>query len=83
MAKVNQLSEGAKKVYEILKANGGSLTIAEIKEKGFTGANSSHLVALRTRGYLESEIVEREVPAIVKKKVNLYTLTEKEMDETE
>ena len=51
MAKVNKLSEGSLKVLEIMKASNTGMTVAEIKENGFEGVNSSHLTALKKSWY--------------------------------
>jgi len=78
--KVTKLSEGALKALEILKSSESGLTIAEIKEKGFEDVNSSHLTALKNRGIVDTMEVEREVVTVVKRKVNVYTLTGKEVE---
>ena len=41
------------------------------------GLNSAHLTALANRGLVEAVQVTVEVPTVVKRKVNAYTLTEK------
>ena len=76
MAKVNKLSEGSLKVLEIMKASNTGMTVAEIKENGFEGVNSSHLTALKNRGIVESQEVVREVVSVTKRKMNVYTLVE-------
>ena len=68
---LNPLSEGAKNALELLKAN-GSLTIAEMKALGFESANSSHLVALKKRGLVDSVETEVEVQVTQKRKVQKY-----------
>ena len=75
-----KLSDGALKAYEMLKENENGLTIAEMKDLGFTNVNSSHLTALKNRGIVDSVQVEREVVTVVKRKVNVYTLTGKEVE---
>jgi len=81
--KVKELSEGAKRALEMLKEN-GSMTLAEIKEKGFEKANSSHLTALKNRGLVSSEEIEKEVITVAKRKVNVYTFVETDVaEETE
>ena len=79
MAKQKPLSEGSLKALEILKEQ-GSMTLAEMKEKGFDTVNSSHLTALKNRGLISTESVEKEVTTIAKRTVNVYTaiVTEKE-----
>ena len=75
-----KLSDGALRAYEMLKENKDGLTIAEMKELGFTNVNSSHLTALKNRGIVDAVQVEREVVTVVKRKVNVYTLTGKEVE---
>ena len=75
-----KLSDGALKAYEMLKENKDGLTIADMKNLGFTDVNSSHLTALKNRGIVDSVQVEREVVTVVKRKVNVYTLTGKEVE---
>lgn len=70
---VKPLSAGAKRAYEMLKEF-GPLTVAEMKEKGFAEANSAHLVALKRRGMIDSDEITVEVPTVVKRKVQLYTV---------
>ena len=65
------LSEGAKTVLKALKEN-GTMTLAEMKEKGFN-ANSSHFTALENRGLIKSVKVTKEVPVMTKRTVNEYT----------
>lgn len=65
------LSEGALKALQMLKDN-GSLTIAQMKEKGFENANSSHLTALKKRGLVDSTETEIEVQITQKRKVQKY-----------
>jgi len=58
--------------------------LAEIKEKGFEKANSSHLTALKNRGLVSSEEIEKEVITVAKRKVNVYTFVETDVaEETE
>lgn len=66
------------KALEVLKVlTEGEFTVAELKEKGLDGLNSAHLTALVNRGLVEAEKVTVEVPTVVKRKVNKYSLTEK------
>lgn len=77
--KVNPLSEGA---INALKAiSKGPATAVDLKAKGLENLNSAHLTALAKRGYVETEEVEIEVPAIIKRKVKRYTITEKGIKE--
>jgi hypothetical protein len=82
MAKVKPLSEGALKALEILKSE-GSMTLAEMKEKGFDKVNSSHLTALKNRGLVSTESVEKEVTTIAKRTVNVYSAVVAETEEEE
>ena len=79
LAKERALSEGAKQALEVVKNAEGSVTLADIKEV-FEGANSSHLTALVNRGLVATEQVVKEVPTIVKRKVNAYTFVAKETE---
>ena len=78
--KVNKLSKGSVKAFELLKEH-GDLTIAEMKDLGLPNANSSHLLALRTRGLVEAETVVIVEMKPVKRKVMRYSLTGKELAE--
>lgn len=74
MAKA-KLSEKALEVLEMLK-DGSTVTVAELKERGVEGLNSAQLTALVKRGLVSAEKVTVEVPTVVKRKVNAYTVTE-------
>jgi len=65
------LSEGANLALKMLTEK-GPLTISQMKELGFTNANSSHLTALKRRGLVDSEQVEIEVQVVQKRKVQKY-----------
>ena len=65
------LSEGANLALKILTEK-GAMTISQMKELGFTNANSSHLTALKRRGLVDSEEVEIEVQVVQKRKVQKY-----------
>ena len=83
--KVTELSPKAKEILAHLKENGKS-TIAEMKEHGLDGVNSSHLTALRNRGLVTSEQVEKEIVTVSKRKVLEYSViadSETETAETE
>lgn len=73
MPKVNKLSEGAIKALKMLKE--GSATAHDLKQKGFTDVNSSHLKALENRGLVSSVEVEKELIQVVRRKVKEYTIT--------
>jgi len=65
------LSEGAKLALKMLTEK-GAMTISQMKELGFTNANSSHLTALKRRGLVDSVEVEIEVQVVQKRKVQKY-----------
>ena len=65
------LSEGANLALALLKEK-GAMTISQMKELGFTNANSSHLAALKRRGLVDSVEVEIEVQVVQKRKVQKY-----------
>ena len=65
------LSEGANLALKMLTEK-GPLTISQMKELGFTNANSSHLTALKRRGLVDSVEVEIEVQVVQKRKVQKY-----------
>lgn len=71
--KTKALSDGAIKAFNLLKEH-GALTVAEMKELGFQGANSSHLTALKNRGFVQNETVEVEMVSVSKRKVQNYSL---------
>lgn len=72
----NELSAVALEILSAIKDNKGGLTVADIKKLGID-ANSSHLVALKKRGLIDSEETEIEVATIVKRKVQLYKFVDK------
>jgi hypothetical protein len=76
MAKTNTpLSAKAKEVFAVLKEAGRPMTMAEVKEL-VPDANPSHLTALRNRGAVSADKVEKEVTRVVKTKVNEYAVDE-------
>lgn len=77
MSKKPELSVNSKRAYEMLKEN-GPLTVSQMKELGFTEVNSANLVSLKRRGLVDSVEVEIEVPTVVKRKVQLYTVKKTE-----
>lgn len=77
MSKKPELSVNSKRAYEMLKEN-GPLTVSQMKELGFTEVNSANLVSLKRRGLVDSVEVEIEVPTVVKRKVQLYTVKKSE-----
>ena len=78
MSKKPDLSPKAVEVFNLLKVHQEGLTVAGLKELGVEGVNSAHLVALKKRGLVESVEVEIEVPTVVKRKVQLYTVIKKD-----
>lgn len=75
MANQKVLSPKSLQALKILKE--GTFTMSDLVEKGLDGLNSAHLTALVNRGLITAEKVVVEVPTVVKRKVNAYTLTEK------
>lgn len=74
MANQKVLSVKSLEVLEILKSGKAGVTMSEL---GLDGLNSAHLTALVNRGLVSAEKVVVEVPTVVKRKVNAYTLTDK------
>lgn len=72
--RLNPLSEVAQKVLDVVLAADAPMTLAEIK-KTVPEANAAHLVALRNRGFVGSELTEIEQMKLVKSKVNVYFST--------
>lgn len=80
--KERALSAESERALKMLKEK-GELTIADMKELGFDNVNSSHLTALKNRGLVQSEQVEKLVVSTVKRKVQLYKAVEVAETETE
>jgi hypothetical protein len=74
MANTKVLSPKSLQVLEILKGANSPMVMSDIAVEGL---NSANLTALVNRGLATAEQVVVEVPTIVKRKVNAYTLTEK------
>lgn len=70
------LSPKSLEVLEILKGSNQAITMSELN---LDGLNSAHLTALVNRGLITADKVVVEVPTVVKRKVNAYTLTDKGM----
>lgn len=81
MATKQPLSPTATEVLEVLTKSDAPLTLEEVKEF-VPNANPSHLTALRNRGLVSSEKVTKEVPTVVKRKVNEYTFVPQDETET-
>jgi predicted transcriptional regulator len=75
MANQKSLSPKSLEALQILKE--GTFTMSELVERGVENLNSANLTALVSRGLISSEQVVVEVPTVVKRKVNAYSLTEK------
>lgn len=75
MAKTKELSAKAKEVLAVLRDN-GPMTLAELKDYGVKGVNPAHLTALRNRGLVGGEKVEKEVVVVTKRKVMNYEVNE-------
>ena len=80
---LKNLSAGALEVLEVLKGSEPEITFAELKEGGLDGLNSAHLTALVRRGLVSAEMKQKEFTQVVKRKVNVYTITEKGLAEPE
>lgn len=77
MAKtVAPLSPVAVAILDLMKAENRPLTLEEVRALGIADANPSHFTALRNRGYIASEKVEKEVMRLVKSEINVYTLVD-------
>jgi hypothetical protein len=74
MANVKVLSPKSVEVLEVLKSATSAIVMSEM---GIEGLNSANLTALVNRGLVVAEQVIVEVPTIVKRKVNAYTITDK------
>ena len=74
MANKKPLSQHSQKALSFLKGQTEPTIMASIEVEGL---NSAHLTALKNRGLVETVQVEIEVPTVVKRKVNAYTLTAK------
>ena len=73
--KVAVLSEGAIAVFNAMKEAGRPLTMQELKDAG-VNANPAHFTALKNRGLISAEKVEKEVITVAKREVNEYALIE-------
>jgi len=74
MANTKPLSEKSLLALEALKGADKPVVMSELSIEGL---NSANLTALVNRGLVEAVQVVVEVPSIVKRKVNAYTLTSK------
>ena len=75
MANQKVLSQKSVEALQILKE--GTFTMSDMANRGIENLNSAHLTALVNRGLVETTQVVVEVPTVVKRKVNAYSLTEK------
>ena len=74
MAKqVAPLSPEAKAIYDLMVQEQRALTLAEVVKLGVP-ANSAHFTALKNRGMINAEKIEKEVVSVSKRKVNVYSL---------
>jgi DNA-binding transcriptional ArsR family regulator len=79
MAKAQaKLTEGALRALEALRGQGGYVTLAELNAGLEQPVGSAHLGALKARGLVETEQVERE--QFRPTKVNAYVAIEKDVD---
>jgi hypothetical protein len=74
MANTKVLSPKSLEVLQILKGANNPMVMSDMQIENL---NSANLTALVNRGLITAEQVVVEVPTIVKRKVNAYTLTEK------
>jgi predicted nucleic acid-binding protein len=74
MANQKVLSPKSLQVLEILKGANNPMVMSDMQIENL---NSANLTALVNRGLVVAEQVVVEVPTVVKRKVNAYTLTEK------
>ena len=74
MANSKPLSEKSLLALQALRGADEPVVMAEL---GVEGLNSANLTALVNRGLAEAVQVVVEVPTVVKRKVNAYTLTDK------
>jgi hypothetical protein len=74
MANQKALSPKSLEVLEILKGATAPTVMSDMQVEGL---NSANLTALVNRGLVVAEQVVVEVPTVVKRKVNAYSLTEK------
>ena len=75
MAKaLKPLSPVAQSIYELMKAEGRPLTLAEVQALGIAEANSAHFVALRNRGLITSDKIEKEVVTVAVRPINVYSV---------
>lgn len=72
------LSEVAQAIYDLMVKEGRPLTLAEVRELGIANANSSHFTALRNRGLITADDVEKEVVEVKTRTVKIYSLVDKD-----
>lgn len=75
MANRKPLSPKALEILEALRE--GTFTMAQLVERGLVDVNSAQFTALVNRGLISAEKVTVEVPTVIKRTVNAYTVTEK------
>ena len=79
MAKTQaKLTEGALRALEALKAQDGFVTLAELNDGLEQAVGSAHLTALKARGYVETEQVEKD--QVRPTKVNAYVAIQKDIN---
>ena len=72
------LSEAAQAIYDLMVKEGRPLTLAEVRELGIDNANSAHFTALRNRGLITADDVEKEVVEVKTRTVKIYSLVDKD-----
>lgn len=74
--KVAPLSDVSQAIYDLMVAENRPLTLADVRDLGIDNANSAHFTALRNRGLITADDIEKEVTTVAIRKVKLYALAE-------
>lgn len=72
------LSDMAQAIYDLMVKEGRPLTLADVRAAGIDGANSAHFTALRNRGLITADDVEKEVVEVKTRTVKIYSLADSE-----
>lgn len=75
MANRKPLSAKSLEILDALRE--GTFTMAQLVERGVVDVNSAQFTALVNRGLVSAEKITVEVPTVVKRKVNAYSITDK------
>lgn len=73
--KMAPLSEQAVAVFNAMKEANRALTLEEVKSMGIE-ANPAHFTALKNRGLISAEKVEKIVVVESKREVNVYSIVD-------